>query len=80
MHGKIALEECWTIPEELENNNPAKFMPPGKGDNLTTNLLDIHGERLQQMDENGVELMVLSFNAANVQGFASKPLWRHKPP
>ena len=41
MHGKIALEECWTIPEELENNNPAKFMPPGKGDNLTTNLLDI---------------------------------------
>ena len=80
MHEKIALEESWTIPEELENNNPAKFMPPGKGDNLTTNLLDIHGQRLQQMDENGVELMVLSFNAANVQGFASKPLWRHKPP
>jgi 2,3-dihydroxybenzoate decarboxylase len=72
MLGKIALEECWTIPEELENNNPAKFMPPGKGDSLTANLLDIHGQRLQQMDENGVELMVLSFNAAGVQGIANQ--------
>jgi 2,3-dihydroxybenzoate decarboxylase len=72
MQFKIALEECWTIPEELGNNNPSKFMPAGKGDDLTANLLDIHGQRLQQMDENGVELMILSFNAAGCQGIADR--------
>ncbi len=72
MLGKIALEECWTIPEELENNNPAKFVPANLGDDLTNNLLDVHGQRLQQMDENGVELMILSFNAAGVQGIADQ--------
>ena len=72
MLGKIALEECWTIPEELENNNPSKFVPSGTGDRLTSELMDIHGHRLRQMDENGVDFMILSFSAAGCQGISDR--------
>ncbi|KFY80610.1 hypothetical protein V499_00561 [Pseudogymnoascus sp. VKM F-103] len=72
MLGKIALEECWTIPEELENNNPSRFVPAGTGDRLTNELMDIHSHRLRQMDENGVDFMVLSFSSAGCQGLADK--------
>lgn len=68
MFGKIALEECWTIPEELVNNDPGKFVAAGTGDRLTSELLDIHDMRLKQMDENGVDCMVLSFSSAGCQG------------
>jgi len=70
MLGKIALEECWTIPEALENNDPGKFVAAGSGDRLTRELLDIHDSRLRQMDENGVEFMVLSLVSAGAQGIA----------
>jgi hypothetical protein len=30
MQFKIAIEESWTIPEKLANNNPSNFMPVGK--------------------------------------------------
>lgn len=46
MLGKFALEECYTIPEELERNSPAKFVPECTGDVLIDNLLDVHGQRL----------------------------------
>lgn len=72
MLGKIALEECWTIPEELANNDPGKFVATGTGDRLTRELLDIHDMRLQQMDDNGVDFMVLSFSSAGCQGIADK--------
>jgi 2,3-dihydroxybenzoate decarboxylase len=72
MLGKIALEECWTIPEELANNDPGKFVAPGTGSRLTNELLDIHDMRLQQMKENGVDFMILSFNAPGCQGIADK--------
>ena len=72
MLGKIALEECWTIPEELANNDPGKFVAAGTGDRLTRELLDIHDMRLKQMDENGVDLMVLSFSSAGCQGIADR--------
>ena len=72
MLGKIALEECWTIPEELENNNPGKFVAAGTGDRLTRELLDIHDMRLRQMDENGVDFMVLSFVSSGCQGIADR--------
>jgi 2,3-dihydroxybenzoate decarboxylase len=72
MYGKIALEECWTIPEELVNNDPSKFVPAGTGDRLTTELMDIHEHRLRQMDENGVDFMVLSFSSAGCQGIADR--------
>jgi 2,3-dihydroxybenzoate decarboxylase len=70
MLGKIALEECWTIPEALENNDPGKFVATGTGDRLTNELLDIYDMRLHQMDENGVDFMVLSFVSAGCQGIS----------
>jgi 2,3-dihydroxybenzoate decarboxylase len=70
MLGKIALEECWTIPEALANNDPGKFVASGTGDRLTRELLDIHDMRIRQMDENGVDFMVLSFVSAGCQGIS----------
>lgn len=69
MKGKIALEECFTIPELLQYFNPGMFASKGViGDDLTGNLLDIHEKRLREMDENDVEHMVLSLNAPGCQG------------
>lgn len=68
MKGKIAIEECWTIPETFDVFNPTAFAGKGViGDDLNANLLDVHGQRLQQMDENDVEFMILSLNAPGVQ-------------
>jgi 2,3-dihydroxybenzoate decarboxylase len=32
MLGKIALEECWTIPEALATNDPGRFIASGLSD------------------------------------------------
>lgn len=69
MRGKIALEECFTIPEALQTFNPLTLAPKGViGGDLINNLLDIHGTRLQQMDENGVDMMILSLVSPGPQG------------
>ena len=71
MHGKIALEECWSLPAGLSSFDPFTLAPKGViGDDLVANLTDIHATRLQQMDENGIELMALSLVAAGAQGIA----------
>ena len=71
MLGKIALEECWTFPEA--EFNTTTFGQKGViGDDLNANLLDVHGQRLQQMDENGIDHMVLSFVSPGPQGKANK--------
>ncbi|KAF2261482.1 hypothetical protein CC78DRAFT_608266 [Lojkania enalia] len=73
MLNKIALEEAWNIPEggSLGGFDSAKFSSKGViGDDLGANLLDVHGTRLQQMDENGVEFMVLSLVSAGPQGIS----------
>jgi 2,3-dihydroxybenzoate decarboxylase len=38
---------------------------------LIANLLDVHGHRLQQMNENGVDMMVLSLGSPGAQGFSN---------
>jgi 2,3-dihydroxybenzoate decarboxylase len=69
MKGKIALEEAFSIPEALESFDPLSLAPKGViGGDLVSNLLDIHGHRLQQMNENGVDLMLLSLTSAGCQG------------
>ncbi|MCJ1431441.1 hypothetical protein MMC27_000794 [Xylographa pallens] len=69
MLGKIALEECWTIPEALESYDPLTLAPKGViGGDLVANLQDVHSQRLQQMNENGVDLMVLSLLSPGAQG------------
>lgn len=65
MKGKIGLEEHFAIPETL--NDSAGFVPPDYWKELSHRLLDIHDERLRQMDEHGMEMMLLSLNAPTVQ-------------
>jgi 2,3-dihydroxybenzoate decarboxylase len=69
MYGKIALEEAWAIRENFKAYDIATLAPKGViGGDLVANLLDIHGTRLQQMDENGVDMMVLSLSSPGPQG------------
>lgn len=65
MQGKIALEEHFAIPETLEDS--AGFVPDSYWGELSARLLDIHERRIREMDENGIEMMVLSLNAPAVQ-------------
>ena len=69
MYGKIALEEAWAIPENFKTYDVSKLAPKGViGGDLLANLQDVHGTRLQQMDENGVDMMVLSLSSPGPQG------------
>lgn len=69
MYGKIALEEAWAMPENFEAYDVSTLAPKGViGGDLIANLLDVYGTRLTQMDENGVEMMVLSLSSPGPQG------------
>ncbi len=65
MQGKIGLEEHFAIPETLQDS--AGFVPGDYWKELSLRLLDIHERRLREMDENGMEMMILSLNAPAVQ-------------
>ncbi|KAL9616445.1 MAG: hypothetical protein Q9160_008697 [Pyrenula sp. 1 TL-2023] len=66
---KIALEEAWSIPESITSYDPSTLAPKGViGGDLISNLLDVHGTRLTQMDANGIDLMVLSLSSPGAQG------------
>ena len=62
---KIALEEHFAIDATVQDS--AGFVPPSYWVELKQRLLDIHGRRIEEMDRNGVDLMVLSLNAPTVQ-------------
>lgn len=69
MLGKIAVEEAWAIPENFEAYDVSSLAPKGViGGDLVGNLLDVHGTRLEQMNANGVEMMVLSLSSPGPQG------------
>jgi hypothetical protein len=57
MKGKIALEEAIQLPETAFQ--ASLYAKPGTGSGLGEMLLDIHGERLQLMDQCDVEHFVL---------------------
>ncbi|KAJ3998413.1 amidohydrolase 2 [Lentinula boryana] len=57
--GKIAFEEAWTIPELATETGT-----------LRSNLLDIHNQRLTQMDQTGIDFMVLSCASPCIQGIS----------
>ena len=65
MKGKIALEEHFAIDDTLQDS--AGFLPDDIWTELSARLLDIHGKRLKQMDEHGIEMMLLSLNAPAIQ-------------
>lgn len=68
MHGKIALEEHFAIEETVSDS--AGFVPSSYWPELKHRLLDLHERRLQEMDEQGIELAILSLNAPTVQAIS----------
>ena len=68
MQGKIGLEEHFAIPETIMDS--AGFLAEASWEVLRRRLLDIHDERLREMDACGMELMILSLNAPAVQAIA----------
>ncbi|RDB60379.1 amidohydrolase [Gordonibacter sp. 28C] len=64
MYGKIGLEEHFAIPDTL-GGSLVYFT--GEQDLRTTRLLDLLDLRIQQMDENGMDMMILSLNSPAIQ-------------
>jgi len=65
MQGKVALEEHFAIPDTLEDSHG--YFPDRVWQEVKNRVMDIHERRLREMDQNGVELMLLSLNAPAVQ-------------
>ncbi len=68
MDGKIAIEEHWAIDETLEGN--MGMDRPNQTDwmlDVRRRMLDVHDERLAEMDRFGIELAILSLNAPAIQ-------------
>ena len=65
MQGKIALEEHYAIKDTLEDSHG--YLPEATWEELKSRLLDIEKRRIEEMDQNGLELMILSLNAPAVQ-------------
>ena len=65
MQGKIALEEHFAIPETLADSRG--YFPDRVWQEVKSRVLDLHERRLKLMDENGIEMMLLSLNAPAVQ-------------
>ncbi|KAF9555899.1 hypothetical protein CPC08DRAFT_779565 [Agrocybe pediades] len=64
--GSIALEEAWSIPELVSPSSNTGG--GGLSDAVRSNLLDIHNQRLQGMDQNHVDYMVISCAEPCIQG------------
>src|SRR5215831_4857917 len=65
MQGKVALEEHFAIPDTLEDSHG--YFPDRVWQEVKARVMDIHERRLREMDDNGIELMLLSLNAPAVQ-------------
>ena len=70
MQRKIALEEHFAIPETLEDSHG--YFPDRVWQEVKSRVLDIHDRRLREMDENGIEIFLLSLNAPAVQAIPDK--------
>jgi 2,3-dihydroxybenzoate decarboxylase len=65
MQGKVIVEEHFAIPETLGDSRG--IWTEETWTELRTRILDIHDRRLREMDQYGVELMLLSLNAPAIQ-------------
>ncbi len=68
MQGKIIVEEHFAIPETLGDSRG--MWTEETWTELRARILDIHERRLHEMDQHGVEMMVLSLNAPAVQALS----------
>jgi predicted TIM-barrel fold metal-dependent hydrolase len=65
MDRKIGLEEHFALDETLGDSE--NFVGADLWKTLKPQLLDIQSERLRHMDENGIEIMILSLNSPAAQ-------------
>ena len=68
MQRKIALEEHFAIAETL--NDSRGYLPDETWAELRARVLDIHERRLREMDEHGLDMMILSLNAPAIQAIS----------
>lgn len=66
MKGKIGFEEHFAIQETLEETRSFAG-DSGIWNDFTRQILDLDGERLEHMDNTGIEFALLSLNAPGVQ-------------
>jgi predicted TIM-barrel fold metal-dependent hydrolase len=73
MQGKIVLEEHFSMPDTAYS---VEAGAPEAWSKIHENLVDIHEKRLTDMDEYGVEVMVLSLNSPGIQAVpdTAKPI------
>lgn len=70
MQGKIGLEEHFAIPDTLQDS--AGFLADESWTELSARLIDMQERRLREMDENGMEMMILSLNAPAIQAIHNR--------
>ncbi|KAF7759625.1 hypothetical protein Agabi119p4_11320 [Agaricus bisporus var. burnettii] len=69
-NGRIVLEEAWTVPELIHQIGNTSAALGGTNAELKANLLDIHNQRRQFMDENNIDFMVVSCANPCIQGLS----------
>ncbi|MCA6111198.1 amidohydrolase family protein [Bradyrhizobium cenepequi] len=72
MKGKIALEEHFATEDTVADSRG--FFAESVWPELRGRLIDIHDNRLCQMDRHGVEMMILSLNAPAIQAIPDSAL------
>ncbi|KAF8890780.1 hypothetical protein BD779DRAFT_1671297 [Infundibulicybe gibba] len=74
--GTIALEEAWTVPALLDQiiSNVGGAPLSSSLEQLAANLLDIHNQRLSDMNANGIDFMVISCASPCIQGISDPVL------
>lgn len=70
MQGKIALEEHFAIEDTLMESKA--FLPDSIWGELSSRLMDMDGQRLEEMDKHGIEMMILSLNAPTIQAMPDR--------
>lgn len=70
MNGKIGLEEHFAIPDTVGDSE--RFCFPEAWSDLRQRLLDLQQRRLDMMDKNGIEVMLLSLNAPAIQAIPNR--------
>ena len=70
MDGKIGLEEHFAITETLGDSE--KYFLPDIWPKFSARIQDLMEIRIREMDENGMQMMILSLNSPAVQAMYDK--------
>ncbi|KAG7088694.1 hypothetical protein E1B28_012664 [Marasmius oreades] len=68
--GSIILEEHWVSTEESKSITSATIPYGQTIEEFQLNIADIHNQRLQTMDDNHIDYMVLSYGSPGIQGIS----------